>query len=219
MFRKELVVLGGIAVAVFLVVAGIASLAVRAVQAEASLVAQDTLPGLVNAGEAVSRLNENWFNTYQLLNVASPTARASLMNRIETNSTSELWERYEKSIYDPKDAQLFQKMGQSRTEFLVARSNYFNLVKSGQMTEARNFFEGRLDMTAQNYRWAAGDIFIYNADVGQQRADRIIRLSRWTPFVLGGLCVGILLVGMFIGFKASLGAFSRNWGDEVDSGK
>jgi hypothetical protein len=181
-------------------------------------VVQDTLPGLVSAGEAMDRLNENWFNAHLLLETSAPAERARLMGNIETNSTTELWQRYGQSIYDVRDAQLFRAMEIARTEFMGARSNYFELVQAGRMTEARDFFKSALEAGFKKYRRSAADIFLFNAEVGQQRADRIIRLSRWTPYVLAGLCVVIMLVGVFIGFKASLGAFSRPRSGGADHG-
>ena len=218
MFRKELIFLVGVAVAVVVMVVGIASLAVRAVQHDASMVVLDTLPGLVSAGEAIERLNENWFTAHLLLETASQAERTRLVSEIDSNSTSEMWQRYGQSIYDSRDAQLFHDMEGARGEFMSARSNYFRLVQSGRMADAQNFFKGPLAADFRKYRDAAGNIFILNAEVGQQRADRIIRLSRWTPYVLGGLCVIILLTGVFIGFKASLGAFSRPWNDSAARG-
>src|SRR2546426_11636906 len=131
MFRKELIILVGIACAVFVVVAGIASLAVRAVQRDASMVVQDTLPGLVSAGEAIDRLNENWFNAHLLLETGTLAERARLIDGIETNSTAELWQRYGQSIYDEQDAQLFRTMENARAQFMDSRSNYFELVRAG----------------------------------------------------------------------------------------
>ena len=218
MFQKELILLVGVAAAVVVMVVGIASLAVRAVQHDASMVVLDTLPGLVSAGEAMERLNENWFTAHLLLETGTPAERTRLIREIDSNSTSEMWRRYGQSIYDSRDPQLFRDMEVARLEFMSARSNYFQLVQSGRMTEARDFFSAPLAADFKKYRQAAGSIFIWNAEVGQQRADRITRLSRWTPYLLGALCVLVLLLGVFIGFKASLGAFSRPWNDSTDRG-
>lgn len=208
MFRKELIALGVVAAAVFLVVAGIALWAVRIVQYDASMVARDTLPGLENAGAAIIRLHENWFNTYRLLSVDSPETRIQLMNGIETNSTGEMWGRYSESIYDERDAQLFQAVENARADYLKARSNFFNLVRSSSMTDARDFLSGKLDSAHQKYSHAAADLFTFNAEIGQQRSNRIMHLSPSTPYLLGALGVVVLLAGVFVGFKASLGTFS-----------
>ncbi len=208
MFRKELIILGVIACAVFAVVAGIASLAVSMVQRDASMVARDTLPGLVNAGEAIDRVHENWFNTLRLPRIESATARAKTIDIIDANSTGELWKRYSDAIADPHDSKLFQAMTGSRAAFLGFRSNYFGLVRAGRMDEAEEFFWKTLEPASKEYQRASRDLFVFNAEVGRQRADRIMAVSWWSPVAIGIFCVGVLLVGFFIGFKASLGAFS-----------
>ncbi len=208
MFRKELIILVCVACMVFGVVAGIATLAVGVVQRDADMVARDTLPGLVNAGEAIARLHENWFNTLRLNGMESASDRAEAIALIEANSTDELWKRYRDAINDPHDTELFQSMFASRSDFLKARKNYFELVLAGRMDQAQEFFTTSLVTTSKEYRRASRDIFAFNAEVGQQRADRIMTLSRWTPGVVGLLCVGALLVGFFLGIKASMGAFS-----------
>lgn len=208
MFRKELIILVCVACVVFGVVAGIATLAVGVVQRDADRVARDTLPGLVNAGQAIERLHENWFNTLRLSGIESAADRAQIIASIEANSTEKLWQRYRDSIYDSRDSMLFESMIASRVNFLKARSKYFELVLAGRMDEAQKLFESSLATSAKEYQRGSRDIFAFNAGEGQERADRIIRLSRWTPGVVGFLCVGALLVGFFLGFKASMGAFS-----------
>ena len=91
MFRKELIILGGVSLLVFLLVAGAASLAVRALQRDGQTLATDTLPGLAAAGEAISRMDENWFNLYLILSVESADDRERLITTIGDNSTEPIW--------------------------------------------------------------------------------------------------------------------------------
>lgn len=215
MFRKELMILGFFAAAVFLVVAVIASWAVRAGEREGTMLAMDTFPGLVYAGEAMNRINENWFDAYLLLNMESPEARSNLIQKIDGNSALPSWRRYSASIFDQTDARLFSQMRSARDEYLAERTEYFHLIEASKMEEAKIFFESRLKPAFENYRGSAGSVFALNARVGAQRADRLIRFSWWTPYVLAGFCVMLVLAGVFIGFKASLGAFSGGWTESM----
>lgn len=215
MFRKELLILGAISSLLFLVVAGGASLAVRALQADAAMVAEDTLPGLVSAGEAIDQINRNWLNSHQLLHVSDAGQRAQIMRRIETNSTGPLWEAYSQSIRDPEDAQLFADVGRTRLEFLTLRTNYFALIQAQRTEEAARFFEDQLSPAFERYRRAASEAFRFNARMGKNRAENILHYAGWTPYVMGGLAVAILLAGVVIGFKASLGAFMPAQEDEL----
>lgn len=215
MFRKELLTLGLTALVVFALVAGAASLAIRTVEADAKLVAQDTLPGLVNAGEALNRINENWFHASLILQTPDAQTRANLIAQINTNATDAFWERYQESIFGQQDAETFSAMQKSRTEFIELRKRYFDLAANGKLDEARTLYESQLKAASQKYRDSSLGLFAYNANLGQQRADRIIHFSAWTPFALAGFSVLMLLIGVFVGFKASLGAFSGNWSEQL----
>lgn len=211
MFRKELLILGSFAVAVFLMVAFLSSWAVRAGQREGRLLAMDTFPGLVYAGEAMNRINENWFDAYLLLNMESPGVRSDLIQKIEANSALPAWRRYNAAIFDQRDQQLFNQMERNRDEYLVERAEYFQRIEASRMEEAKILFESRLKPAFEKYRDSARNMFAFNARIGKQRANRLIRFSWWTPYALASLCVLLVLAGVFIGFKASLGAFSGGW--------
>lgn len=213
MFRKEIVALGATALAVFALVAGAASLAIRAVEHDAKLVAQDTLPGLVNAGAAINRINENWFNTSLILNTPALASRSNLIAQINLNSTEAFWDRYGQSILGQQDADSFKAMQKSRTEFIALRERYFTLIGAANLPEAKRLYESQLKPAFTKYREDAVGLFMFNANVGQDRADRIIHFSKWTPFALAGFSVLVLLIGVFVGFKASLGAFSGAWNE------
>lgn len=212
MFRKELITLGSLALAVFLVVATVASLSVREVQRNGEMLAKDTFPGLVNAGEAMNRLTENWVNVYLLLGLESAEARSRLVSQITANSTESVWRNYRTAIYEDEDLRLFNQVEASRSAFLSARTQFFQLVTDGRMGEATEFFESKLRPVFNRYRSDAVQIFVFNAKEGQGRADRVIHLARWSPYALAVFCVLIFLAGVFVGFKASLGAFTGSWG-------
>jgi len=211
MFRKELLILAGAALLVFLIVAGSTSLAVRAVQRDGDMLAKDTLPGLVTASEAISRMDENWFSLHLLLTANSPQARENLIEKVTRNSTGPVWRLYQEAIFDQEDARLFKEVNASRARFLEARGRFFDLVRAGDSRGAKELFDGELGQAFDGYRRSAKEILKMNADVGHVRADRLIQLSSWVPFALGAFCVMVFLVGVFVGFKASLGAFIGGW--------
>ena len=211
MFRKELVIFSGLALAVFLLVSVVASFLVREVGRDGEMMAKDTVPGLVNAGEAINRLTENWVNTYRLLGLESGEARARLIRQINANTTKPNWARYSRAIYTEEDLRLFKQVEASRGTFVFARSQCFQLVTDGRMEEAKAFFEVKLRPAFERYRSDAVNILLFNAREGAKRADRLIYLARWTPYALAAFCVMVLLAGVFVGFKASMGAFSGGW--------
>jgi hypothetical protein len=213
MFRKELIILGSLALGVFLFVAGVASLAVRAVQRDGSLLARDTLPGLLTSGQAMRRMEQNWFMTHELLDIESPGTRENLIQKINDNSTEFIWRDYQLEIHNGEAEQLFRELIASRNRFLATRSRYFDLVRISDNTAAKQLFETELGQAFESYRRAAGAIFKSNAAEGRARAYRLIRRSRWAPYALAAFSVMVLFVGVMVGFKASLGAFIGAWKD------
>src|SRR5689334_19833488 len=130
MFRKELIIMGTLALAVFLLVAVIASWAVKQVQRDGRLLAEDTIPGLVYAGEALNRMSDNWMTVQLILNAEQPSARAALMKKIDANSTVAAWQYYEAAISDPRDRKLFDEMKNRRAEFFAKRMEFFELTSA-----------------------------------------------------------------------------------------
>ena len=209
MFRNELLFLSGLAAVIFVIVAGSATLALRAVHNDGKMVAEDSLPGLISAGEALSRIDENWFHCQRLLSLDSEQARLDFINKITTNSSHPLWQQYRESIHAQQDQQLFEKMEADREGFLKIRGDYFQVVQKNSPESAAAFFESHLSPAFDQYRHSAIQIFLFSANLGSERAGRILHLSAWTPYALAGFCVMVLLIGAFVGFKASLGAFVR----------
>lgn len=211
MFRKELLITLTLALGVLIVVALFASMGVRNVQRAGESLARDTLPGLVYAGGALNRMNENWMLAYRLLNPEFEPRREELIQQITANSTEAMWQSYKEAIADRRDAKLFAHMEHYRRAFFVQRVRYFELIRSHDTEMARSFFDSQLETAFRNYRSAAVAIFDFNVEVGKQRADQLISLSKWTPLAVGGLCALILFGGVLLGFKASLGAFLSPW--------
>lgn len=215
MFRKELLILASVALVVFLLVAGVTSFTTHAVHRDGYMLAQDTFPGLVAASEAIDRMNENWFNLHALLSMESPGQRQALIDRITGNSTEPVWRRYRDAIFERQDAQLFEELQTRRAAFLNIRARYFDLIRGGNLGAAKQLFDGDLSSAFARYREAARNIFTFNAGVGRTRANRLIQLARWTPYAAAAFCVMVLLVGVLVGFKATIGAFSGAWSEDV----
>ena len=98
MFRKELIITLALALGIFVMVVILASLGVRKVQTEGESLARDTLPGLVYAGGALNRMNENWMLAYRLLSPESEGQQEEVIRQINANSTEAMWQSYKEAI-------------------------------------------------------------------------------------------------------------------------
>jgi Four helix bundle sensory module for signal transduction len=208
MFRKELFILCSLIVAIFAGVAIVSSLMARALQHESQMVALTTLPGLVNAGGAVNRMNDNWENIRLLTEMSSAEARANLMQRIHENSTEDLWKEYRKSIFDRPDKILFEQTQRSRTNCRVLVHQYYDLVTAQKLNEARQFLKAKVQPAFEQYKSNATSLFNLNTEMGEKRAQHIIQLTRWLPLVAGFFCVLIFSIGVFIGLKGAFGSLA-----------
>src|SRR5665213_146359 len=139
MFRKESFTLGLVASVIFLSVSATVCWLGWSLQRESRLVVVDTMPGLINAGKAISRMDDNWQNLQLLTELPSTAARSNLMRQIAANSTATDWDQYAAAIHNPQDRELFSKVQSARDLNLRLRQDYFNLVSAGQLEDARQF--------------------------------------------------------------------------------
>ena len=193
-----------LATAVFILVALASSLASRAVQREASNIALDTLPGLVNAGGAISIMQENWLRLNLALSSASPSERAALMQEIRASSNQGLWQDYGQSVYDPQDEKNYSQLLAARSSFVRLREQSLSLTDTQSASEAKTFFEHKLAPAYADYQARSKKLFEYNAKIGRERAARVIRISRFAPYLLGASSVLVFGFGVVVGLRGAL---------------
>jgi hypothetical protein len=206
MYRKEFFTLSAVAMGVFGLMVAASLMMEGAMQHEARMLAVDSLPGLVNAGEAMSRMNDNWQSVRLLPELPTPATRSNSISSIRANTTEDLWRLYQKSIFDPRDKLLFAQMQDSRSRCRTLALQYFDLVNAQKLAEARQFLNVKLEPSFQQYKSDAASLFQINTDIGEQRAQRIIKLSHWLPWVAGIFCVLIFLFGVLVGLKGAFGS-------------
>jgi hypothetical protein len=213
MYRKEFFILSAVAAGLFTLVAGLSLFLERALQSEAHMVVVDTLPGLVNAGEAISRMNDNWQGIRSLPDLPAPAARSNLIAHVLANNTDEMWHEYEKSVFDAHDKQLFDRTLAARQNSRAICLQYFSLINAGKLEEARQFLNAKAEPAFQGYKSNAAALFQLNAEIGARRARHIIALSRWLPWVAGLFFVAVFCFGVIIGLKGAFGSlvFVSGW--------
>jgi len=211
MYRKELFVLSAVTLFIFTMVAIVSLIMERALQYDAQMLAVDTFPGLVNSGDALNRVNENWHNIYLLPGLPDAATRSNSIARIMSNSTTNFWREYQKSIFDLRDHLLFVQMQNSRSNYFTLVTNYFDLIGRQKLAEARQLLDTRLQPAYLDYKSNAFALFQLNTDIGQQRVRHISELSGWLPWLVGFFCAVIFFFGVVVGLKGAFGslAFAR----------
>lgn len=206
MYRKEFLMLSAVALGLFALVAATSLVLERKLQYSAQMLAVDTLPSLVSAGEAMSRMNDNWQSIKLLPDLPTAAERTNLIARIHANSTADFWRTYSETLFDPRDKILFAQTQDSRSQCRILIEQYFGMVNSQKLDEARQFLKVKVEPAFQQYKNDAASLFQLNNDIGQQHAQRIIELSFWLPWATGIFALVIFSFGVLVGLKGAFGS-------------
>jgi len=204
MFRREFWILCSLAVGVLLAVAAAGFWVGHTIREDADKIALDTLPSLVDAGNAMSLAQDNWHRLHLLSNAKSAAEQAALIEQIRTNSNEGVWRDYGQSIYSRQEQQEYQELLSVRNEFMRLREQYFAFVQSGRDEEARTFLEQKLVPTYENYRELSKRLFEYNAQAGSDYTAKVVRMSRAAPLVLSVCGIVIFGFGLIAGLRGAL---------------
>lgn len=207
MFRKELLILGSIAGLIFVSVVTGTWFAARSLQKDATLIVKDTLPGLMDAGTAITRMQNNWFALQNMLNQADPQRRVATIEMVRSNSTEGLWVDYSNSIYSDEDRRGYEKLAATRKDFIERREQFFALVANGNLPDAKKLLEGDAARAYQAYDDASREVFAYNVRVGEARGANVIFYARFAPIAIACLSAVLLMVGVFFGLQSAYGGF------------
>jgi hypothetical protein len=204
MFRREFLILCGLAAGLFLLVAAAGFWIGHTLSVDSNAIAIDTLPSLVDAGRAISVAQENWLRV-QLVEVATSTAEQSaLISQIRTNSNEGTWQDYAHSVYETEERLDYQDLLSARSAFLQLREEYFALALAGNGPAARQFLRQKLNPAYQRYLASSRLLFQFNARAGVKRAARMVWISRLGPPVLAASAVIIFGFGLLAGLRGAL---------------
>jgi hypothetical protein len=201
MFRREFLTIGSLAAGIFLAVAGAGWWTVRELHETSRMLVVDTIPGLVDTGLAVERMNDNRRVMREMLDPHTASERAQMIQLVRTNSTGPFWRDYATSIFETADRLNYQSTMFVRSNYVQSCENYFNLVSAGKMAEASDLFYGDLSRTFQSYNNAAKKLFAYNVQQGISRGKIILNSARSAPWIIGGLCVLVFVFGIAMGLR------------------
>jgi hypothetical protein len=205
MYKRELLTVSLFAAVTFLLVAGAGWFAVDRLHQTSKMLVIDTLPGLVDAGLAEERLHENRHVMHEMLAPHSAAERAQMIRLVTTNSVEDLWLNYAGSVYAPEDRENYQAMLLVRSNYLQTLPPFFDLVTAGKLAEAATLFYGDQSRSFQSYDAAAKKIFDYNVQQGFHRGKSILNSLQYAPWLIGGLCVLVFLLGLALGLRSGLG--------------
>jgi len=204
MFQRELLIISAFAAAVFLTVAGTGWVVVWKLHVTSQWLVVDTLPGLVDAGQAGERIHDNRHTMREMLFPHTASERSQMIELVQTNTCETLWHDYATSIFEPEDRQNYQAMVLVRANYLKSCNQFFKLVQTGKIDEASALFYGELGREFQQYNDATKGLFDYNVKQGIDRSQAILKTTRYAPWIIAGLCVLIFTFGLALGLRSGL---------------
>jgi hypothetical protein len=205
MFRRELLILGGLMAMVFLMVAAAGVWVGRTIRDDADKIALDTLPGLVDAGAAMALTQDNWLRVQLIANSQSAAEQKTLIEHIEANSNEGFWRDYAQSVYGPKEQHEFRELMAARGNFVQLRQDFFRFIKTSRGAEVNAFLQQKLTPAYEKYRTCSKRLFEYNAQLGRERATKVVWIARMVPLVLAICGVTVFAFGLAVGLH---GAFA-----------
>jgi hypothetical protein len=203
-------IVGALAAAIFLAVAGAGWFTVRELHEYSSKLVEDTLPGLVDTGLAGERMHDNRHTMHEMLFPHTAAERAQMIEQVKTNSTDALWQDYTASIFEPADRQNYQTAMLTRSNYLQGCNQFLDLVSAGKIDEATVLFNGDLSQRFQRYNAAAKNLFDYNMWQGIGRGKIILETATYAPWVIAGVCVLMFGFGLLLGLRLVLSGAKLN---------
>jgi len=191
MFRKEVIIVLGLAGAVFLLITLTALGVGRIMQKTASMMALDDVPSLVNAGAAIFHIQENWGYVNQLPDTGAASNRLALIQQIRRNSPEEHWLNYRGTVYTHEEAGLYNQTMIARSNYTRLREDFFAEIQAGRLAEARASLKLTLRPNYEHYKQAAVRLFETDTKLGLSRAAQSIWYSR--AFTLLFIAFGLLV--------------------------
>jgi hypothetical protein len=189
---------------VLLAIGGTGFFMVWRLKNDAAGIVDDTLPGLVYAGQIDSELSENFARTLMVINADSAEERDQYLKKISEGSArvNASMDGYRPTIFEPEENKLFNRLVTLRGKYQEIRQRVFDLVSQDRRKESLQLLQSEL-MPAYAAQKEAGEaLFNYNVKQGQSRGARIETGCRRTEWVMAFLCMGMFLGGFFTPFIA-----------------
>ncbi len=185
---------------ILLLVGMIGFLSLNHLKHQASLIVEDTLPGLSYAGEANAYIADS-SKTLLYITEKDPARRKEIrgeMAALSTRTTKYLT-LYRTAIFSEEDATNFQSLVQLRDSYIHVRNHVLDLADTGRETEALHVFSDSLIPVHAQVKKAGDRLFEYNMEQGRERGGRIMTFCTVTQVVLGVASVVIFAIGFFFG--------------------
>ena len=165
-------------------------------------VVEDTVPGLIYAGQADFNLSQGFDRTLLILMAQDEQQRAHYQAEAKefADRTAEALKNYESSIFTAEDRKLFDQLVLRRQEYERVRAQVFALLEQDRRAEGEALCRQNLVPAYDGYRRAGEALFSYNVKAGQRQTNNIFTAGAATQLLVAALGVILFIGGFVIGF-------------------
>ncbi len=194
--------INGFLIALVLVLGAIAAVSLTALRRNATFLAEDVIPGLIEGGQSAINSAGNLNNVLLFSLSNSEEDRAKILEKMVQLSAEhgKILAAYEQSITTEDDRKNFDKLKARREDYSKARKQYIELVKIQKTQEAADFLRSTVLPAYYEYAKATDVLVAYNETNGTIVKTQIQANVRRTLFTIAVSA----LVGIAIGMLASL---------------
>ncbi len=213
----------GFGLVLVLMVAMAAVAIVGAARSEAATVVlhEDALDGVSTIKSIYAEMLRFRMRHYRLLAYDDKAAIEKSLGEIEQarQSVEDKMAEYEKTVQGEEDTKLFQALKTSWQGYLAIDQGFLDLVKKGELAEARVYIESKNRDHARNSLEPALDALVaYNEKLGEQQAASVAKMARdlrTEMLVLGAISVAVaIVVATFLG--RTIGGATRTLSEQLE---
>ncbi len=194
----------GIVVAIVTALGAYSVTQLRVIQAASDRVVKDSLPGTALSGLILAHVKSNLSYTLEHLTASSATDMGAI--EAEVTRTRELittdLSNYEKTITQPDDRALFEKIKPAREQFVVVFGQTLALSRNGKKDEAFQLFTAQVKPAYQQLENTVTAVSDWNVDAGSEAGAVVAdAVSSTMTGVVAGVALAMamaVVVGLFI---------------------
>jgi hypothetical protein len=123
------------------------------------------------------------------------------MEEIKSNSTDVPLKAFTKTPNSPQQQVHLEGLVKARSQFVQIRENYFAAVVKGDFAAAGNILDHQMISAFTVYREQAVALYAVTAEIGQRRAEKVVKVSKLVIVVAGVLSIIAFIAGFLLGFR------------------
>ncbi len=173
-----------------------------AIKAKVTAIVTDSLPGTYSIGRIETEVTKAELHLRTHLLSTTPGKLAELEQKIveSKDTVGQLYAEYEKTITQPEDRALFDKLASLRPGYLSRRSAVLALSREGKKIEALALTSSDLEPYFENYMAQVRELVNFNRRDAVSYSDAISHTIRLTQFAMAAGALAAFALSVGVGF-------------------